>query len=337
MLISQILFFIKCANTLRPTHEKSNTIQKRQIETFLKTWLFYNSSSRAIFWTGQSSQAVINGENQVKEHWYGNLSSAHYIMNPEILDEDFFLLDARVQVLNVFKFMQWNYTTRGENNRLRQLQKPDVFFSHYMGNANVMYEDAGITLTVIRENLLPILENFFNYPLIDSNDKNSIFEINSDQKDVLDSFVNNLTNTANAIENNISIVTILGKGCFYRNRNDNKTISFANLYRITMTALWQLFGSQEEIQEFLTFYNHQISDSGPYRNANTFPQNYGDYSFSIQITDGVYFPNTLWLSTRYNDEQRYIQLSKLFDFFGMSLTIYNYNLELRDLGNQIND
>jgi hypothetical protein len=104
-----------------------------------------------------------------------------------------------------------------------------------------------------------------------------------------------------------------------------------------MTALWQLFGSQEEIQEFLTFYNHQISDSGPYRNANTFPQNYGDYSFSIQITDGVYFPNTLWLSKRYNDEQRYIQLSKLFDFFGMSLTIYNYNLELRDLGNQIND
>lgn len=335
MLISQILFFIKCAKALRPIHEECNTIKKRQIETFLKTWLFYNSSSSEIFWTGRTSLAVINGENRVKEHWFGNLSSAHYILNPEILDEDFFLLDTSVQVLKVFQFMQWNYTTRGENNVLRQLQRPDVFFGEYMGDPIIMYNNAGIELEVIQDDLFPIMRNFFDYPMIDNNDKNSIFEICTAHRAQLDSFVSNLTAAATAFEIDFRIVPIGGKGCFYRNHN--KIISFANLYRITMTALWQLFESQEEIQEFLTIYNHQISDSGPYRYINNFPQNYGDYSFSIQIIDGICFPNTLWLTTRYNDEQRYIQLTKLFDFFGMSLTIYNYHLELRDLGNQIND
>jgi hypothetical protein len=339
MIISQIDFFITCAKALMQTHQAGSPTQKRQVETFLKTWLFYNSSSAEIFWTGKTSQQVINGEAAVAEHWYGNLSSAYYIMNPDVLDEDFFGLTKPNQVLKIFKFMQWNKTSKAENTQLRELQKPQVFFGEYQGNPDHIYEAVGVALQNRGNNLLPDLDSFFDYSNLKPNNANSsIFEIGLTPKKRLDSFLSRLTEASENIGVNLKCVRISNKGCLYR---IHPTIelpgqnSFANFYRITMTALWRLFRNQNEIQNFLDRYGYSIAENGPYRSANTFDQNYGNYSFSIRLPNGARYPRTLWLWTRYNDECRYLQLMELFDFFDATLNVYDYNLELRNLGQQI--
>jgi hypothetical protein len=70
MLITQITFFINCANALLNLHQAGTLLQKRQVETFLKTWFFYNSASQEIYWTGKTSVEVQNGAPAVTEHWY---------------------------------------------------------------------------------------------------------------------------------------------------------------------------------------------------------------------------------------------------------------------------
>jgi hypothetical protein len=149
-------------------------------------------------------------------------------------------------------------------------------------------------------------------------------------------FRDNLILASTSIGLELKFVQVGNKGCFYRINNDGIQNSMANFYKITMTALWRLFRNQEEVSRFLTTYNYQISDKGPYRNANTFDDSYGNYSFSVNLRRGV-APQTIWQWTRYNDERKYLQIMELFEFFGASLVVYDYNLDLRSLGDQIKD
>ena len=54
MLISGILFYLKCIETLSNLPIQ-NDRQCKMLATFLKTWVIYNFSSKSIFWTGLSS------------------------------------------------------------------------------------------------------------------------------------------------------------------------------------------------------------------------------------------------------------------------------------------
>jgi hypothetical protein len=336
MLITQITFFINCANALLNLHQAGTLLQKRQVETFLKTWFFYNSASQEIYWTGKTSVEVQNGAPAVAEHWYGNLSSVYYIMNPDVLNRNFFALEKRQQILEVFAFMQWNKTSQAENLRLRNLQRPEVFFDIFQGNPNLMYQEAGVVLSIEDEerNLLPVLEDFFNYPQLEDQNTFSIFEIG--MKRGLTSFLNKLQESAQCFQLNIKYIKFGSIGCMYRiepNPELTGRNSFANFYRITMTALWKQFRNNQEIESFLNTFNREIAENGPYRNVNTFDQTYGNYAFSIQLRTG----STIWLWTRYNDQERYKQMLELFEFFGATMNVYNSNIELRNLGCQIGE
>ena len=179
MLISQIDLFIQCAKALEPKHQTSTPQQKRQIETFLKTWLFYNSSSAEVFWTGMTSQSVIDGADPIVEHWYGNLSSAHHIMNPGVRGACFFDQTKPQQVLEVFKFMQWNKTSKAENIKLRALQRPEVFFGQFQGDPRQIYRESGIHLIQRGQDTLYEIEHFFDDYGINgsSNAKKTIFDL----------------------------------------------------------------------------------------------------------------------------------------------------------------
>lgn len=337
MLISQIDLFIQCAKALLPKHQKSTPQQKRQIETFLKTWLFYNSSSAEVFWTGRTSKSVIEGGDPIAEHWYGNLSSAHYIMNKGVSGTSFFNLTKPQQLLEIFKFMQWNRTTKAENIMLRPLQRPEFFFSQFQGDPLQIYQEAGIQLIQIGKDLLDDLTNFFDYAASNSKEKKTIFDIAMSQSRRLNQFRDNLFLASRNFDLKLLFIRVGNKGCFYRINNDGiKKNSMASFYKITMTALLKLFKSQEEFSQFLENYNYQVTDNGPYRLANTFDQRHINRTFSVDLRKGIH-PSTIWLWTRMSDERKYIQLMELFEFFGAGFVVYNYNLSLRRLGNQIND
>jgi hypothetical protein len=338
MLISQIDLFIQCAKALLPKHQKSTPQQKRQIETFLKTWLFYNSSSAEVFWTGLTSQSVIDGAQPIAEHWFGNLSSAHYVMNLDVQSANFFDQAKPAQILEVFKFMQWNKTSKAENIKLRALQRPEVFFAQFQGDPRQIYQLAGIHLIQRGHNTLNEIESFFDYGSNgSSNAKKTIFDIGMAPKRQLVNFRDNLILASTSIGLELKFVQVSNKGCFYRINNEGIQNSMASFYRITMTALWGLFRNQEEVSQFLATYNYQISsNTGPYRNANTFDDSYGSYSFCINLLQGV-AQGEIWLWSRNNDERKYLQIMELFEYFGASLVVYDYNLDLRNLGDQLRD
>jgi hypothetical protein len=335
MLISQIDLFIQCAKALLPKHQKSKPQQKRQIETFLKTWLFYNSSSAEVFWTGKTSKSVIEGADPIAEHWYGNLSSAHRIMNPGAFGASFFNQPKPQQLLDVFKFMQWNKTSKAENIRLRPLQRPEVFLNQFQGDPRLIYREAGIELIQEGNDILDELMDFFDY-VGDNNEKKTIFDIGMSQSRRLRQFRDSLFLASTNLDLQLLFVQVGKKGCFYRINNDGINNSMASFYKITMTALLKLFKNQDEFSQFLETYNYQVRDNGPYRIANTFDQRYIGCTFSVDLRRGIH-PRTIWLWTRMNDERKYKQLMELFEFFEAGFVVYNYNLALRKLGKQKND
>jgi hypothetical protein len=327
-IIKDVKFFMQCAENLRELHQHSDENRRRQLTTMLKTWLFYNSTSKDVFWTGKSSSSVLNGGDKVKEHWFGNLSSVQYILNPEIGDNDFFELTKTNQFIKVFSNMQWNYTTPNENQRLRIFQNTNRFYNEFNGDPNVMYNAAGIDLVDVdyENNLLPQLERFFNNEEEQDNSNSNIFEITF-SNNLLNIFCNALEAGANKFGVEIKKVKIGKKGVIYRLTAYN---SVANFYRITMFALWRCFSNQTQIQNFLNETNRGIGETGPYRQANNFDRSYGNYAFVLEIVEGNLFNDTVWLWSRYNDAERYRLISQILEFFDATLYVYDYNLNIKE-------
>ena len=323
MIISEINFFIECTKILREIYEninagrlRPNTARQRQLETFLKTWIFYNSSSKKIYWTGRSSEGGLI--ERVKEHQYSNLSSVRYILNPEI-GEDFFALDNKEQLLSIFRFMQWNYTSKKENSRLREFQNADIFYGEVInGDPENAYGMAEITLTIEDEtaDMLPRLNTFLEY----NNKVNGYtFEIDLTNNRFVN-FIQYLTEASNNFNIELEIVTFSNKGCIFRLIN-NQT-NFTDLYRVTMYSLWRCFNNAIEINNFLNQYNYAFAENGPYRNLNNF--NYPDRAFTIPIN---HQNQEVYLDT-YNDiPYKYNLISKILDFFDATCVVYNFNLE----------
>lgn len=326
-IIKDIKFFIQCAENLRELHQHSDENRRRQLSTMLKTWLFYNSTSN-IFWTGKSSNSVLNGADKVKEHWFGNLSSVQYILNPEIGDNDFFELSETQKFLKILEFMQWNYTTPAENQRLRNFQNLNRFYNEFNGDPNLMYNAAGIDLVDVdsENNLLPQLERFFNNEEDQENSNSNIFEVTL-SNNLLTNFCTALEDAANHFGFHINILKIGKKGVIYK---INRLGSTAKLYKISMFALWRCFTNQTQIQNFLNETNRDICATGPFRRENNFDTSYGNYAFSLTIVEGNLFNDTVWLWSRYNDAERYRLISQILEFFDSdaNLFIYDYNLNI---------
>ena len=139
MLLSNITFFIECVNLLRLQYERASPTKRKQLATFLKTWLFYNSTSKNIYWTGLStSKGLIE---KVKEHRYSNLATTKYLLENEVRFDN-----NADQILWVFERMQWNYTSAKENGELSKLQQYDVFYGRLNGNLKTLYNEAEIEL-----------------------------------------------------------------------------------------------------------------------------------------------------------------------------------------------
>jgi hypothetical protein len=329
-IIKDIKFFMQCAENLRELHQHSDENRRRKLCTMLKTWLFYNSTSKDIFWTGKSSNSVLNGGDRVKEHWFGNLSSVQYILNPQIGDNDFFELSEIHKFLKILEFMNWNYTTPAENQRLRSFQNVTRFYNEFNGDPNRMYNAAGIDLVDVdpENNLLPKLERFFNSGEDQENSNSYVFEITL-SNNLLNIFCNALEAGANHFGVDITKVKIGKKGLIYKLTSCKSTASF---YRITMFALWRCFFNQTQIQNFLNETNRDICATGPYRRENNFDASYGNYGFSLTIVEGNLFNDTVWLWSRYNDAERYRLISQILEFLDAdaNLFIYDYNLNIKE-------
>lgn len=318
---------MQCAENLRELHQHSDENRRRQLTTMLKTWLFYNSTSN-VFWTGKSSRSVLNGAEKVKEHWFGNLSSVQYILNPEIGDNDFFELTEIQKFSKIIGFMQWNYTTPVENQRLRNFQNLTRFYNEFNGDPNVMYNAAGIDLEDVKpeNNLLSQFERFFNNEEDQENSNSNIFEVTL-SNNLLITFCNSLEEGANHFNLEINLVKIGMKGVIYKITNRS---SFANFYKVTIFALWSCFKNQEEIQTFLNETNREIGHSGPYRQSNNFDATYGNYAFHLPIVEGDLFDNIIWLSSRYNDSERHRLILQILEFFDASLCVYDCDLNIKE-------
>lgn len=319
MIIKEIKFFLEFAKELKPFYDNANSDQQRQILTVLKTWLFYNSNSKNIFWTGRSSAAGM--KQRVKEHQYSNLSSVKYIMNDEIGNVCFFDLSNQKKFIKVFGFMQWNYTSKEENNRLREFQDASIFYAPEInGDPVISYQLAKIELITENEtaDMLSKFNSFFQYE--DIQQEGLIFEIDlTNQR--LTKFIQNLTEASIHFGIQLQVIQLSKKGCIYRLNKDQN--NFTDLYRVTMCSLWKSFRNSTEIEKFLNTYNYVINENGPYRNINNFQ--YPNRAFSIDIINN--HENFVYIDT-YNDiPYKYNLMSKILDYFDANLVVYDFNLK----------
>lgn len=185
MLFYDILFYIKCIENLSLIYheDKITRKQKKTISDMVKIWLFYNSSGQ-LFWTGMTSYEAIKGK-KVAEHQHSNLSSTKYMLSKDkqIHKRLFCELSKVEKICQIIKFMQWNYTTSNENQKLKPHQEYDKFYRIHKGDPKEAYKAAGIKLQGNAKDLSNDLIIFFN------KDHEIVFEMKINKK-LLDKFVN---------------------------------------------------------------------------------------------------------------------------------------------------
>ncbi len=148
----------------------------------VKIWLFYNSSGQ-LFWTGMTSDQVINGK-KVAEHQHSNLSSAKYMLSKDrqMHNKLFCELSNLEKIYQIIKFMQWNYTTSNENQKLKPHQEYNQFYKTHKGDPLQAYNAAGINLEGNTRDLSNELRIFFN------TEHEIVFEVKIKKK-LLDNFI----------------------------------------------------------------------------------------------------------------------------------------------------
>ena len=301
MIILDIQFFLSCVKEIKPLYVISNDNHKRQLETFIKTWIFYNSSQKKIYWTGKSS-TMVTPQDKVKEHWYGNLSSAKYCLNNMVFCEG----NQIKNFLKVFAFMQWNYTTQNQNISLIPFQNYDMFYkpNEIKGDPEEAYRRAGIEFITDPHhvNLLPVIEQFLSIDITECH----IFEI------VLKGqYLINLTNALQHY-NDIVSLKIGDKGMLV------KTVSrdFTNCYKIVMTEILNTISGTVYAESFLGLVNQ---NTGPYRFENNFT--YPNRSFSVNFNNTIIYLNT------YNpNKYKYDKLIQVLDILDGNCLVYDKNL-----------
>ena len=155
---SEISVFIKCLPPLRIVYEQSDLKQKKSIATFFKTFLFYNSTLKSVFWTGLATSKRA----RKKEHWYSTLTTAVQLLEKSHDALDFDEKSDADKIFWIYRRMQWNYATKSQNGALKKQQGIDLFFSTHNGDPKSPYDFLRIPLNIVdaspRSNALLALE-----------------------------------------------------------------------------------------------------------------------------------------------------------------------------------
>ena len=241
MLISNIFFFIECADILRTKYSAGTGSQKKQLVTFLKTWLWYNSGSKNIFWRGWSTEE--GRIERVKEHWYSNLSTANFLMDKGIRD-----LSRKEQVLWIFKRMQWNYTSVKENQRLIHDQDYTRFYGKLKGDASKLYENNNLVIgEEKRVDLLPKLKDFFEA----GTGSNTLYAEISFEEGNNRKFQKGISFASESLKIDYKDFMVSSKGWLV------STHGMSDMFKLLMSGFWA--GMKEDVQsefvEYLWIWN----------------------------------------------------------------------------------
>lgn len=255
MLLSNISFFIECVNLLKDQYHKASPSKKKQLATFLKTWLFYNSTSKSIFWTGFSTKEGI--VEQVKEHRYSTLASTKYLLQKDVRFEN-----NRQQILWVFEKMQWNYTSSDENKRMSKLQQFETFYGRMKGELSELYREAKIELVEEKKgnNFYPTLDFFLNS--IDS--PNTIITEIELPRGLMNKFEKGLNYSITHLCSKVEVLKVPSKGFII------KAASYSNIFEAIQCGF--LYSMKlDQLKKFSLANKYQLQEnSGPYRLINTF-------------------------------------------------------------------
>lgn len=304
MLISGIIFYLKCIETLRNVPIQ-NDRQRKMLATFLKTWLFYNSSSKLIFWTGLSSPEGI--VDRVKEHRFSNLATITFILEKGLPNDNI-----RENILWIFERMQWNYTTVAENKKLSSLQQYKIFYFKLKGDIEELYRTASVDIKIFdsKANFFPTLKDFI------LNKSKITVEISLDTN-----FIQKFLNGINYAEDNIKfndnyrVMEIPKKGILIAAK------SYATLYKIILSGYLFCFKNTSSISQFRARYNYP-DDRGPFRLMNNFTT---QMNRVFSITRNNY---TIYSST-YRGKKDMIRLLEIVsDYFDSQITYFDQDFNL---------
>jgi hypothetical protein len=250
-MIHEILFYLTCCESLKDTYKNANDGNKERVETFLKTWLFYNSGPKDIFWRGTVSHGLGNQnfKDSVKEHWYPNKSVTKHIMS------DGFLQKSKIeQISEIFQYMQFNLTTKAENNRLKKYQVYQIFYDRegVNGDPAIAYERANVNL----KQLDPCADKLDAFKSFLTPNKTKVYYL---QINAAKAVINKFTTIADTIE-----VEILHLG--------NRCVLFKGELRKIQKIIFEGFINSITENELEEFYNQidNRTDNKPIRRENNF-------------------------------------------------------------------
>lgn len=302
MLISNISFFIDCIESLRPKYKKGNPKQKKQLATFIKTWIWYNSGSQNIFWTGKSSRKGI-----VKEHWYSNLTTAIHLLKDGLNDKS-----QKEKIIWLFERMQWNYTSKEENRKLIPEQEYKRFFGFHNGDPLSAYDYLQIDLFSENEN--PPSKKIRDFLNKERNEKHLIAEIGFDETDA-SNFMKSVNQSKERHRWEVDILKV---------SNTNIVISattFSDLFMVLMTGTLGML-QVNELQDFLRDLGYKANEKkGPYRFINNYITQ-PNRVFAIKTKAGDVF-----MTTYNSSDYKYSLLSRLGDYMQINFVFYDHHLK----------
>jgi hypothetical protein len=301
MLISKITFFLDCVSILKQRYESANDAEKKQLATFLKTWLFYNSGSKEIFWTGCSTEK--GRLERVKEHRYSNLATTTYLLKSDLKG-----FTNKGLLLWTFEHMQWNYTGKDENNRLSKWQQYESFYKKLDGDLIKLYETAEIELIDESEN-----QNF--YPRLSkliNNSKHKYYsEINIDSKNV-GKFEQGLNYASNKLNIKLEYLKVPKRGFILGFEN------YSDFFK-AVTSGFLFCMNKSLLERFFEEYSYSVNETkGPYRYVNNYTKE-KNRVYEVQLKPKL----SLYLSTYNSTVYKIDLLEKMAQFFDAEIRYYD--------------
>jgi|GEM_PF-5507691 len=307
MIISNISFFIDCVSLLREQYQNADTVKKNQLVTFLKTWLFYNSTSKSIFWTGMSTEG--GKVEKVKEHRFSNKATTRYLLENDLQFEN-----KVKQVLWIFERMQWNYTNKDENKRMSPLQQYETFYGRLQGSLNNLYSEATIALEDEKPNVnfYPKLENILQCT---SSKKATIVEIEIESNKIKN-FEKGLIYAVDKLNAKIDYITVPQRGFII------SSLAFSDLLKAIQSGYLSCM-KISELNRFALQYGYRLNqNAGPYRMQNTF-NTQKDRVFKILVDR-----TPIYLTTYNNTVYKKDLINTLASFFDSKVYFFDAKLNL---------
>ncbi len=309
MILSDISFYLECISLLKPQYARADNAKKKQLATFLKTWLFYNSTSKNIYWTGYSTQdGMIE---RVKEHRYSNLATTQYLLEQELP-----FANKIEQILWVFERMQWNYTSGPENKKMSNLQQYETFYGRLRGDLHELYNEAEIELIEEKPGT-DLLESLHNLLCNGVNSKTSFVEVELETKH-MKLFNKGLDYAIEKLNANINYIKVYQKGFIISGK------TFTDIYK-AVEAGYLSSMKMTDLQNFSLRYRYKLNENrGPYRLRNTFDSQPGR-SFKVFVEKTpVYF------STYNGKKAQKALIDKIAEYFDSKIVLFDSNLNMSE-------